>query len=121
VGDIRSLEGAPCLSTPTVAPALLEAYLEAMRAEMEHQLGVPLVSIRIDGVEVRNVTATTGEAEVEYALPASVVGNDNWVSYGYQHGRWKVTNCDAPIGGESTSSAASTSSATSTSPAASMP
>ncbi len=105
VANIRSMEGVPCLSTPTVSPAVLQGYLAAMRAEMERHLGVPLASIRIDAVHVRHVTATTGDAEVIYALPPSVVGNDNWVTYGYQDGQWKVTNCDAPIGGESTSTA----------------
>jgi hypothetical protein len=97
------MEGASCSSTPTAAPTALKADLRAERAEMEHYLRVPLPSIRIEGVQVREVTATTGEAEVHYALPASVVGNDNWVSYGYQDGQWKVTDCHAPIGGESSS------------------
>jgi hypothetical protein len=104
------MEGASCLSgTPTYSRPFLEAYLKRMRAEMAHYVGVPLGSIRITGVRVRNVTATRGEAEVEYALPASVVGNDNWVTYQYQNGQWKETNCHAPIGGESQSSKASTS------------
>jgi hypothetical protein len=106
--NIRSLEGASCLSTPTLAPTAVKAYLRAQRAEMEHYLAVPLASIRIKGVQVREVTATTGDAEVQYALPASVIGNDNWVSYGYQDGQWKVTDCHAPIGGESSSASAST-------------
>jgi hypothetical protein len=108
VANIHSMEGASCLSTPTIAPTVVEAYLRAQRAEMEHELGVPLTSIRIKGVQIRDVTATTGDAEVQYALPESVVGNDNWVSYGYQDGQWKVTNCHAPIGGESSSASAST-------------
>jgi hypothetical protein len=103
IANIRSMEGASCLSGPTVAPTVAEAYLEAQRAEMEHYLAVPLASIRIKAVQVRDVTATTGDAEVQYALPAAVVGNDNWVSYGYQNGQWKETDCHAPIGGESTS------------------
>jgi hypothetical protein len=103
VANIRSMEGASCLSGPSVAPTVAEGYLRAERTAMERELGVPLASIRIKGVEVRDVTATTGDAEVHYALPASVVGNDNWVSYGYQDGRWKVTDCHAPIGGESSS------------------
>lgn len=107
VADIHSSEGAACLSTPTVTPTLEEAYLRSQRAAMEHDLGVPLASIRIDGVQVRDVTATSGDAEVHYALPASVVGNDNWVAYGYQGGKWKVTDCHAPIGGESTTASAS--------------
>ena len=111
VADIRNMEGGSCLSgTPTLKPTLLDAYLRAMRAEMKHYVGVPLGSIRITGVRIRNVTAITGEAEVEYALPQSVVGNDNWVTYQYQGGQWKETNCHAPIGGESQSSAASPSS-----------
>lgn len=109
VADIRSMEGASCHSTPTVSPTAVETYLRGMRAAMEHHLGAALGSIRITGVQVRNVTATTGDAEVHYALPATVVGNDNWVSYGYQDGQWKVTNCHAPIGGESTSTSASAS------------
>ena len=56
------------------------------------------------------MTATTGDAEVLYALPAAVAGNDNWVSYGYQHGKWKVTDCHYPIGGESVSASATRSS-----------
>ena len=111
VADIRNMEGASCLSgTPTYSRAFLEAYPKRMRAEMAHYLGVPLGSIRITGVRVRNATATRGEAEVEYALPASVVGNDNWVTYRFQEGQWKETNCHAPIGGESQSSKASVSS-----------
>jgi len=95
------MQGAACLTGNHVSPTVVKAYLKATRAEMEHYLGVPLGSIRITGVLLRNVTATTGDAEVQYALPASIVGNDNWVSYAYQDGQWKVTDCDAPIGGES--------------------
>jgi hypothetical protein len=108
VADIRNMEGASCQSgTPTLNPTLLEGYLRGMRAEMERHVGVPLGSIRSTGVLVRNVTAITGEAEVEYALPPSVVGNDNWVTYQYQRGQWKETNCHAPIGGASQSVTAS--------------
>ena len=86
----------------------MESYLSAMRTAVEHYLGTPLRSVRITGVRVRNVTAESGDAEVQYALPASVVGNDNWVSYGYQEGTWKVTSCHAPIGGASRSASAAT-------------
>jgi hypothetical protein len=107
VADIRSMQGTQCLTTPHVTPKVLAGYLQALQAEMEHQLRVPLHSIRITGVQVRDVTATTGDAEVQYALPASVVGNDNWVAFAYQNGQWRVTNCNAPIGGESSSASAS--------------
>ena len=106
--DIRSMEGAQCLPTNSTNSTGMASYLTGMRSAMEQHLGTPLNSIRITGVQVRNVTATTGDAEVQYSLPASVVGNDNWVSYGYQDGKWKVTNCHAPIGGSSQSSSAST-------------
>jgi len=74
---------------------------------MRRRLGRPLDAIGGRAVRVRNVTATTGEAEVQYDLPRSVVGNDNWVEFRLENGRWKVSNCHAPIGGESSSSTAS--------------
>ena len=101
LADIHDMQGASCRTGNHVSPTVAEGYLRATRAAMEHDVGVPLSSIRITGVLVRNVTTSTGDAEVQYALPASVVGNDNWVSYAYQDERWKVTNCNAPIGGES--------------------
>ncbi len=107
VADIRGLEGIECRSGPRYSTTVLNDYLMGMRAELQHTLGSPLRRIRITGVRTRNVTAATGDAEVHYALPAAVVGNDNWVSYGYQGGRWKVTNCHYPIGGESVSSSSS--------------
>ena len=107
VADIKGMEGSQCRSGPRYSRTVLNAYLKGMRSALQHNLGTPLRSIRITGVRTRNVTATTGDAEVLYALPAAVVGNDNWVSYGYQHGKWQVTSCHYPIGGESVSSSAS--------------
>ena len=66
---------------------------------MEKYFGRPPDKIKISRVVVRNVTSTSGEALVEYDLPATVVGNDNWVSYRVHNGRWKVSDCNAPIGG----------------------
>lgn len=106
VADIRYMEGSPCRSGPSLSPKILDEYLKGTRAEMQKYVGRRLSSIRITGVRTRNVTASTGDAEVEFALRAAVVGNDNWVSYGYQGGRWRVTNCHAPIGGESSSATA---------------
>ncbi len=103
------MEGTPCHLAASANATAMRSYLKGLRSAMEHFLGAPLNSIRITGVQVRNVTATTGDAEVHYALPASFVAYANWVSYGYQDGQWKVTNCRAPIGGESQSASASTS------------
>ncbi len=109
VADIRNIEGGPCHSIPkAVTSSALEVYLTRVRAAMAHYFGMPLGSIRITDIKVRNVTASTGDAEVQYALPASVVGNDNWVSYGYLGGQWKMTSCRPPIGGESTSTSGMT-------------
>jgi hypothetical protein len=107
VADIRSMEGSQCRSGPHYSPKVLNEYLKGMRSGLQHTLGTSLRLIRITGVRTRNVTATTGDAEVLYALPAAVVGNDNWVSYGYQLGKWIVTSCHYPIGGVSVSSSAS--------------
>jgi hypothetical protein len=108
VADIRGMEAPGCLSgAPTINSMMTASYLRQMRAAMQQRLGVPLDSIRIKGVHVRNVMATTGDAEVQYDLPASLTGNDNWVSYEYHGGQWKETNCHAPIGGESSSASAS--------------
>ena len=78
-----------------------------MRLEMARFTGEPLSTIRVAGVQTRNVTATRGEAVVQYDLPVAKTGNDNWVTYDYEDGQWKVANCHAPIGGEQSSSVAS--------------
>jgi hypothetical protein len=82
-----------------------------MRDVMQARFGQPLDRIKIRAVAVRDVTASSGDALVEYALPASIVGNDNWVNYAIHAGRWKVADCHAPIGGESTSAESATTAA----------
>ena len=99
--DIRNMEGAQCLPPSSSTSQGVESLLAGMRTAMERRIGTSLRSVRITGIRVRYVTTTTGDAEVQYALPASVVGNDNWVSYGYQAGQWKVTSCRAPFAGSS--------------------
>jgi len=108
--DIREMEGQQCVSnTAHYSPEFLERYLKATREAMEQYVGIPLDRIRITGVLTRNLTSTQGEAEVQYDLPSSKVGNDNWVTYQVQDGRWKESSCQAPIGGESETSQSSTS------------
>lgn len=70
---------------------------------MAKHFGRPLDTIVMVRVLVRHVTRSRGEALVEYDLPAAVVGNDNWVTYAMHDGRWKVSDCNAPIGGSSSS------------------
>ncbi len=68
---------------------------------MQHELGVALDRVRIRDVELRNLTSNHGEAQVVYNLPVAKVGNDNWVEFTLHHGHWKVSNCNAPILGNS--------------------
>lgn len=109
LSDIKALQGPECADrTGTTLPAeAVTAYLQGQRAVMERAFGRPLDRIEIRDVLVRNVTSTQGEALVRYNLPAAVVGNDNWVTYAIHDGRWKVSDCRAPIGGSSASASSS--------------
>lgn len=102
---IADLQGPQCTTDTPRTPEnrrLATAYLQRMRAALEKRIGVAPGAIKIRGVQVRNVTATSGEAEVEYDLPQSAaVGNYNWVTYELHAGKWKVADCHAPIGGNS--------------------
>jgi hypothetical protein len=106
--DIRRLEGPECTgatTTTSLPEAVVVAYLRNLRAAMRRQLGRPLDRIRVRGVQLRNATLDRGEAQVLYDLPQSKVGNDNWVEFTVHDRRWKVSNCQAPILGRSTSTA----------------
>jgi hypothetical protein len=103
--DIKALQGPECTDHggTTFPIPTVRQYLRGERTVMQKYLGRPLDKIKISGVALRNLTSSSGEALVEYDLPASVVGNDNWVSYAIHDGRWKVSDCHAPIGGSSSS------------------
>ena len=106
--DQLGVQGPECVSggPPKLTPANIRAAESALRqhrAQLQQHLGVAPSAVKIAGVNVRNVTATSGEAEVQYNLPPSVVGNDNWVTYELHGGYWKVADCHAPIGGNSSS------------------
>jgi hypothetical protein len=103
--DIFAMEGAECAPTTstTLSGSTISAYLAGERAVMKQHLGMPLDAITAHGVSVRDFTGATGEALVQYDLPESKTGNDNWVSYAVEDGAWKVADCHAPIGGSSTS------------------
>jgi hypothetical protein len=100
----RRLQGPECRSSASrsIPKAVRTGYLRALRTSMRRQLGEPLDEIRISGIELRNVSARRGEAQVLYELPVSKVGNDNWVEFTLHHGQWKVSDCKAPILGNST-------------------
>jgi hypothetical protein len=101
--DIKTLQGPECTpqSISSIDRATASDYLRRTRVEMQRVFGRPLDAIKIRGVQTRNVTSTSGDAEVEYDLPRELAGNDNWVSYEVHNGQWKVANCHAPIGGNS--------------------
>jgi hypothetical protein len=104
VDDIKKYQGPECSSKQTDAsPAEEAAALKKLRAPWAQRMGRPLAAIKIQGVQVRNVTATSGEAEVEYDLPSAVVGNYNWVTFKRHNGRWKVADCHLPFSGNAQS------------------
>jgi len=77
---------------------LPQQYVKQYREDILREFGVnPIATIR--GVLTRNVTASSGEAEVQYDLPESLTGNDNWVLYDRSGGKWKLDECIEPIGG----------------------
>jgi hypothetical protein len=103
--DIQKLQGPSCISKHqlAVSPDKAAAALRKIRVGMVHRFGRALDKITIRGVLVRNVTGTSGEAEVQYNLPGSVAGNYNWVGFELHNGRWKVADCHLPIGGSAVS------------------
>jgi hypothetical protein len=99
------LQGPECLATTSSAPSVerVAQLLQGERRLIEQEVGRPVGQVRIVGVSVRNVTSTKGQAEVQYDLPTSAAGNDNWVTYVLHDGQFKVADCRGPIGGHSVS------------------
>jgi hypothetical protein len=105
---MAALQGPQCVGSGLTASNrhIAIAELQQMRAAMQAHLGVAPRDVKIRGVLIRNMTATSGEAQVEYALPQTAAGNDNWVAYELDRGQWKVADCHAPIGGSGSSGSA---------------
>jgi hypothetical protein len=60
-------------------------------------MGVSLARIRTTGVQVRDLTDTSAQAEVDYNTPKA--GNNNWVTYVLDNGHWLVGGqCATPLG-----------------------
>lgn len=81
-----------------------DAWLRRFRLALKREVGIDAATVKIRGVAVRNYTGRAGDAEAQYALAQSAVGNDNWNSYAFSDGRWHIAGCDlkAPIGGQDT-------------------
>jgi hypothetical protein len=70
-----------------------DAALVAVRNLFGTRTGIALDTLHIISVETRNVTADSGEAWVHVNLPHDIEGNDNWLTYSIEDGRWKLTDC----------------------------
>lgn len=91
---------------PTTAELAAEPDpLAELRRGAERMAGRSVADIHVAGAMVRELTATTAMASAVYDLPASKVGNDNWIPLRREHGRWRIVDCTKlPIGGSGTSS-----------------
>lgn len=84
------------------------AAWEQQQEQIGEGLGVPVSEVEVTGAEVRDETESTASATATYDLSESVAGNDNWIPFVKEAGRWRVANCTLlPIGGQSTSGKAS--------------
>jgi hypothetical protein len=74
-----------------------ELYLQHIRTVLRSEMQMDLKAVKIRSVALRNVTASSGEALVEYELPPSAVGIENWVNYRLNDGQWRVVACQLPV------------------------
>ena len=83
--------------------------LNQFRSAFERLAAMKSDRVTVKHVIVRNVARGHGEAEALYGLPSRIQGNDNWNTYAYRGGSWRIAGCDStyPIGGNSGSVSAS--------------
>ena len=95
-GPFKSLESVLSPECRTSDHVTSEA-LPLARSLWGSLMGVPLARIRATGVKVRELTATSAQAEVEYNTAKA--GNSNWVTYVLDKGHWLVGGqCATPMG-----------------------
>jgi hypothetical protein len=72
-------------SSVTIARAFLEAFS-----------GVKLADFKVTGVQVRNFTGTGGEVLIEVEAPgdAEGFGDDEWIAWMVEDGKWVQADCD---------------------------
>jgi hypothetical protein len=81
---------------------VVSEVLPIARSMWASLMGISLSRIRTTGVRVRDLTATSAQAEVEYNTPKA--GNDNWVTYVLDKGHWLVGGqCATPVGNSQSS------------------
>ena len=88
--------------------ALGDRELRRFQGLVKQHTGIEPAKLAITVVDIRNFTATAGEAEAHDGLPVSVEGNDNWNSYAFSGGRWHIDGCSMkfPMGGQGTEGSA---------------
>ena len=69
------------------------AALASIRSTVETRNHIALSAVHIVSVEPRSVVGSRGQATVHTDLPAQVEGNDNWLTYAVEDGRFRVTDC----------------------------
>ena len=87
---------------------MTDAALASIRSTVETRNHIALSAVHIVSVEPRSVVGSRGQATVHTDLPAQVEGNDNWLTYAVEDGRFKVTDCGRLPLGNAGSSAPST-------------
>jgi hypothetical protein len=68
--------------------------LRRFRLLVKEHTGETTSEIKVESVKIRNFRfGRSGGAEVQYDLPASVGGNDNWNTYAFSGGKWHYEGC----------------------------
>jgi hypothetical protein len=116
--EVTAAFGSSCESSSTSSGSQATEELQRLRSSMVQIFGRPLDEVKVVRVEVRDATNEAGDAQAVFNLPPRLAGNDNWVRYRVEGGRWRVANCHLPIGGSSKSASSSASSSTVPSPPA---
>jgi hypothetical protein len=112
--QVQSLRSANC-------PPISATTLRGIRADITGVVHMSPSRIDVTGVRISTFTGTTATASATFDLPESEVGNDNAITYTYEDGGWKVTDCSLlPLGGQSVSASSSASSSASASPMVSV-
>ena len=112
--DVFAVLDPHCVATGgTIPRSLIAAWnteLQTFRSVFKRETGIDEALVVIRGVAVRDYTGSTGQAEVQYTLPESVAGNDNWNAFAFTDRYWHLDGCDlkAPIGGQASAASGST-------------
>ena len=105
--DLIAILDPACTKEVNAGSTFVYVMLRRFRLLVKQHTGVTASDIKVGSVNIRNFRfGRSGGAEVQYDLPASIAGNDNWNTYGFSGGQWHYEGCalGPPIGGFSESS-----------------